>query len=145
MKISIYTGYPLVHPEVDIRCNEKNSEVQRIENAIRSCEQYLSATIGEKTVYLKPSQVLYFEVVDRITFAYTKEETAIVKMKLNELTSDIFYGYFRISKSMVVNINHIKNIVRCFNGNLDITLDNGEHITMSRRYVPEFNSYINWR
>ena len=47
MKISIYTGYPLKHPEVDIRCNEKNEEVQRIEKALNSCEQYLIGTIEE--------------------------------------------------------------------------------------------------
>lgn len=143
MKISVFTGHPLTHPEVDIRCKDKDREVDKIQRALQACENRLVGKSDERTVLLNPSQVLYFEVVDRKTFAYTKADTAEVKNRLNELTDVMFYGYIRISKSMVINVIHITKVVRLLNGNLDITLDNDEHVLISRRYVSEFNQFIN--
>lgn len=142
MKISLLTGHLLTHPEVDIRCRENDNEVKKIVCALHSCEKRLVAKLNDEIVFLHPSTVLYFETVDRTTFAYSNNQVLVVQNPLKELTSTMFYGYFRVSKSMVVNVIHISSVIKLLNGNLDITMDNDEHVTISRRYVPEFNQFI---
>ena len=142
MKISVLTGHLLTHPEVDIKCRVNDNEVKRIVDALHSCEKRLLAKADEETVFLEPSQVLYFEAVDRSIFAYSENQILEIQNHLKELDSALFYGYFRASKSMVVNVIHINYVKKLLNGNLDITMDNGEHVTISRRYVPDFNQFI---
>lgn len=144
LKISILTGHPLSHPEVDIRCHEKSREVDAIVSALNTCcDKKIAAKVNDEAVMLSPSQILYFEAVDRRTFAYLDNQVAEVMLRLYELTScNLFYGYVRISKSIVINIIHVKNVVKLLNGNLDITMDNSEHIFVSRRFVKEFNKFI---
>lgn len=143
LKILIHTGHPLLHPEVEIRCREKDREVDAIVSALTAHDK-IPAKMGEETVLLTPSQILYFEAVDRRTFAYLDHRVAEVTLRLYELTAGgLFYGYVRVSKSIVINVIHVKNVVRLLSGNLDLTMDNGEHVIVSRRFVKEFHSFIN--
>lgn len=143
MKISVITGYHLSHPEVDIRCKQKCQEVERIISAVNACNNKITAKINDEHILINPQLVLYFESIDKKTFIYLKNQVAEVNLRLFEITdANLFFGYIRISKSMVVNIIHVKKILKLLNGNIDLTMSNDEHVIVSRRFVHDFNRFI---
>ena len=143
MKISVSTGHSLSHPEVDIRCKEKDREVERIISAVNACNDKITAKINDEKILINPYHVLYFESVDKKTYVYLKNQVVEVAFRLFEITeANLFFGYVRISKSMVVNIVHVKKILKLLNGNLDLAMINGEHVIVSRRFVSDFNRFI---
>lgn len=143
MKITVFTGHAVSHPEVDIRCREKDREVERIVSAVNACSGKIPARIDEEHVLIAPTQALYFESVDKKTYVYLKNQVAEVALRLFEITdAGLFFGYVRISKSMVVNIIHVKKVLKLLNGNLDLAMSNDEHVIVSRRFVPDFNRFI---
>lgn len=143
INIKIITNQPLTHLEVDIRCFEKNAEVDSVVAALEVHAKKIQAFTNGKTVFVSPVQVLYFETVDKKTFAYLADSIVETRLHLYELTDPAFYnGYIKISKTMVLNVFRIKNVLKLFNGNLDITLDNSEHVFVSRRFVKDFNGFI---
>jgi DNA-binding LytR/AlgR family response regulator len=85
------------------------------------------------------SEVLYFESVERRTFAYTEDKTVELREPLNDLISrfgDI--GIIRISKSAVVNVYKIDHLQGDLNMRVIIYLKNGEKLIMNRGYRKEF-------
>ena len=142
MKISIITGRELKHPEVKILCKEKNKEVIRIEQILSTIEQCVIANCDDKDVKILFADILYFEMVDRNVYAYTRDIVAKVSGTLSSYSEEKFYGYIRISKSVVLNVIHVKNLERLLNGNMDVTMVNEEHIIVARRYVSDFITFL---
>lgn len=51
-------------------------------------------------------------------------------------------GFFRCSKSMVINIYRINKLKSMSGNRIDVTMDNGEHVIISRRYAKELRSTL---
>lgn len=88
-------------------------------------------------------KVLYAESVEGITWLYTEQE--VYKSDLTLAVCEAMYageGFFRCSKSMVLNIYHIKKLKSMSENRIDVTMDNGEHVVISRRYAKELRSIL---
>jgi len=86
---------------------------------------------------------LYLESVDGSVYAYTKDIAA--KTNLTLAAAEGLYaddGFFRCSKSMVLNIYHIEYLKSISGNRVDVTMDNGEHVIISRRYVKALRSVM---
>ena len=46
-------------------------------------------------------------------------------------------GFFRCSKAMVLNVYRIEKLQSLSGNRIDATMDNGEHVIISRRYAKE--------
>lgn len=68
--------------------------------------------ISEEVKIIVPvSDVIYFESVDRKTFAYTDDKTIELREPLKNLLNSFGdIGFIRISKSVVVNVYKIKHL-----------------------------------
>ena len=51
-------------------------------------------------------------------------------------------GFFRCSKSMMLNIYRIERLKSMPGKRIDATMDNGEHIVISRRYAGELRNRL---
>lgn len=90
-----------------------------------------------KTYIIKTSAVYYIESVDKKTFVYTKQGCYDCKYRLYELET-MLGGYFmRCSKSMIINLQKIRNVKSQISGRIDATLINNEVVVISRGYVKE--------
>ncbi|MGN0131508.1 MAG: LytTR family DNA-binding domain-containing protein [Lachnospiraceae bacterium] len=88
-------------------------------------------------------KVLYAESVEGITWLYTEQE--VYKSNLTLAVCEAMYageGFFRCSKSMVLNIYHIEKLKSMSENRIDVTMDNGEHVVISRRYAKELRSIL---
>lgn len=129
--------------EVIIKCKEVNEEVQKIIDFIEIQVQRISGTIDGETHLLNPMEIYYFEYVDGKVFAYTKELICKIMLSLDYVEKSFEQlGFFRCSKSMVVNINFIDKLQSIIGNRIVATLSNGEEIVVSRHYAKVFRACL---
>ncbi|MBR1772548.1 MAG: LytTR family transcriptional regulator [Eubacterium sp.] len=144
MKIFVKDKVKISETEVEIRCREKDSEVEAVLESIKSVSDTL---MGEKEngdkEPVRVSKVLYFEAVDRNVFAYTTDNFYRVKRTLYDLEDYLTKKHFvRISKSAIVNLKAVKSVAPEDGRRLKLLLRNGEWIVVSRNYVSDFKTGI---
>ncbi|NBJ93988.1 LytTR family DNA-binding domain-containing protein [Parablautia muri] len=122
--------------EVIIRYHEMNEQVETLAEIVKSGGRKICAVIEGQTLLLSPECILYLESVDGVTYAYLKDRVCKVQMSLFELA--LTYenrGFFRCSKSMVLNIYKIGFLKSEPGNRIRATMENGEQVMISRRYA----------
>lgn len=92
---------------------------------------------------LDVDSVFYAESVDGMTYLYTDQE--IYQSDLTLVCCETLYradGFFRCSKSMVINIYHMESLKSIPGNKIDVTMENGEHVVISRRYAKELRNIL---
>jgi len=131
------------NPKVLIQCQERTKEVQEIEALLETKNQKLIGTLNQQEHILHPKAVLYAESVDGVTYLYTKQAVYRTTYSLSELEDRYkMRGYFRCSKSAVLNIHAIESLQSIEGKRIDAALNNGEHIIISRRYAKELRRIL---
>jgi len=87
--------------------------------------------------YLEPHEILYMARDDKWTKLITKSGTYETKTPLKELENKLVsYGFFRIHKSFLVNLEYITKLTPWFNGAYQLHLEGAkEMLSVSRNYV----------
>ena len=130
--------------QVIIKCRKADREVMKLKSHIELFEKKLTAKLEDRTFFINPADVLYFESVDDRTFLYTKDNVYEIKYRLYELEAILSdKDFIRISKSQIVNINCIKALAPELNRSLSATLVNGEVLCISRRYAKTLKALLN--
>jgi len=81
--------------------------------------------------------------VDERLFAYTKTRALQVAMTLGEAENLLSQsGFFRCNKSMVLNVNRVSAVKSEMGNRINATLDNGEHVIISRHYARAFRELL---
>ena len=136
MKITIQENGHQTEIEIVIHCKQANDEVLRAVAALSKLNKKLTGTKDGKTFVINPADVLYFDSVDKKTFAYTKSEVLEIPLRLYELEDKLPRDFFRASKSTIINIGEIKSILPDFGGRVEVMLTTGEKLIVSRQYAP---------
>lgn len=129
--------------EVRIRYRQMTEQIQGIVYYIEGLSRKLIGTKDGQQFVLKPYDVIYLESVDGTAYIYTDKE--VYRSDLTLLAAERAYadeGYFRCSKSMVINIYRIQKLQSMPGNRIDVTMDNGEHVVISRRYAKEFRDIL---
>lgn len=129
--------------EVIVRYYERNEEVESLIRRIEQKNDKLLVVVEDKKILVAPEDVLYLESVDNIVYVYTKKIVGKTGMTLS-LSESLYEndGFFRCSKSMVINIYHIEYLKSIEGNRVDVMMDNGEHVVISRRYVKALRSIL---
>lgn len=130
-------------PCVVIHCREIDDEVMRLKAHIELFDQKLQARMDHELYLINLSEILYFESVDNRTFLYTQDSVMEINRRLYEL-EDILpdRDFIRISKSSIVNINKIHSLKPELNRTILATMNNGEQLCISRKYVQEVKKLL---
>ena len=132
--------------EVIIKYQTMTEQIDGIVNYInRQEEKWIVCKDGQQFV-ISPQNVIYLESVDGITYLYTDED--VYRTGFSLAAAEAAYmeeGYFRCSKSMVINIYRIKKLKSEPGNRIDAMMDNGEHVIISRRYAKELRSILKRR
>ena len=92
---------------------------------------------------IRVTDILYFEAVGELVFAYTKDKIYEVKMRLYQVEQNTKDAQMvRGSKSIVVNIRHIESVRPALNGRLYATMANREEVLISRQYAKDVTEHI---
>ncbi len=129
--------------EVVIKYSQMTGQIEDIVRYIeRQGEKLVGMKDGQQFV-IRPHSVVYLESVDGITYLYTENE--VYKTGLTLMGAEAAYveeGYFRCSKSMVINLYRIEKLKSMSGNRIDATMDNGEHVVISRRYAKELRNIL---
>lgn len=124
--------------QVILRCKELDDEMLWVLSMLRSGLQKLCAwREGGEMVLLRADEVIYCDTVEEKTFVYTAAELYQTALSLGELEGRYGeQGFFRVGKSMVVNLHHIRSLKSHTAGRIEITLETKERLMVSRHYAP---------
>lgn len=131
--------------EVIIKYKNMTEQIEGIVNYVNHLEDKPRLFVvkdGEQFV-IAPQNVIYMESVDGVTYLYTSEE--VYRTNLSLAAAEAAYieeGYFRCSKSMVINIYRIEKLKSQSGNRIDAMMDNGEHVMISRRYAKELRRIL---
>ena len=135
---------PESEPEtVEIRYHWITDEIQEIISFVKSRQGQLSAARDGKRFEVPVVDLFYAESVDDRLFLYTAADSYEIRMKLYELEDLLKHkSFFRVSKSMIVNLMKITSVRPALNGRFSAILKNGEEIIISRKYVPALKQIL---
>lgn len=143
MKVSINIDENSKDTEIAIVCNRLTPEIEKIIATLRIMNQQMTAVKDGETYLLDVSKIIYIESIDRKTFIYTQGDVYESKLRLYEMEDRLCEcGFFRASKSCIVQLRHIKSIKTEINRKIRITLENGEQLIVSRQYADELKKRL---
>ena len=113
MKIRIEVDNKINENEVIIKCSELSEEINNIQimlDDMLSNKKRIAFYRDDIEYYLPLEEILFFQTEGNGICAYTIDNIYNVKYKLYEL-EEFLPGYFmRVSKSTILNTNHIYSI-----------------------------------
>lgn len=141
MKLTIEQDMSRREPEIVIRCGLMDDRLKRLVEEIRLYSFAVPVRKDGVTRQISLEAVCYFESVDNKTFLYTEREVFECEHKLYELEELLQNTAFvRVSKNSLLNTALVSGVRAQLNGRLEVALENGERLIVSRHYVPEFRA-----
>lgn len=99
---------------------------------------------GEIKVLIK--DIDFIESFGNEVIAYIEKQEVRLTARLYELMEELEpFGFFRISKSIIVNVTKIEAIKSAFNGKLTVMLANNKMLEVNRSYTKDFKQYLKGR
>ena len=143
MKITINIDENTPETEITISCNQLTDEIENIIATLRIMNQQMLVRKGEENHLLDVSRISYIETLERKTFVYTEDDIFESKLKLYEMEEKLCRsGFFRISKSCLVNLKYIKSIRNDVERRIRLTLKNDEQVMVSRQYAEDIKKRL---
>ena len=147
MKITILAKAPGEEDEIIIKCDNPDQSVFGLVNKIQSQGQNQNSKMAfykdGQICLVEQKEIFYFESVDDVVFAYTKDEVFETKSKLYQLEFELPVNkFFRANKAVIVNVDKIKKLSPAFNGRFEATLKNDFKVIISRNYVPKLKELL---
>lgn len=138
MNIRVEVDDNLIEEEIIIRCNqmsEKIYQIQKFVSDIALKAHHFVFYKGDTEYYLSLEEILFFETEENSICVHTLDNVYQTKYKLYEL-EELLPGYFmRISKSAILNINHIYSISRNITASSIVQFQNThKQVYVSRYY-----------
>lgn len=129
--------------EVIIRYREMTPRIEAIAGMVQGTGQKLMVFSGEERLLISPEDILYLESVEGISWAYLPDKVCRVNEGLGQLAA--LYagrGFFRCSKSMVLNIHRISSLKSEPGSRIRATMENGEQVMISRKYAGQLRQIL---
>ena len=121
MKVIIEVDENVTEECVVIKCQNLDERILKLQNALSaqlSNDTDLLLYKDGKEYYIPTNQLLFFETENKQVFAHTNKDIYETGYKLYELEDILSKDFMRISKSAIINLNHIfsisKNILSGF-------------------------------
>ncbi|EFQ57625.1 LytTR family DNA-binding domain-containing protein [Streptococcus downei] len=129
--------------EVLVRYRQMTPKIQAICDLVEEGRPKILVSHQRENSYLFLDDILYFESVDGKTFAYTQAAVHEVGRTLKDLSASYANnGFFRASKSLLVNIYHIASFKSQSFGRIEALLDNDEVVVISRKYAGQLRQVL---
>lgn len=138
MNIRVEVDDNLIEEEIIIRCSQVSEQIYQIQKFVSDIALKAHRFVfykGDTEYYLSLEEILFFETDENSICVHTLDNVYQTKYKLYEL-EELLPGYFmRISKSAILNINHIYSISRNITASSIVQFQNThKQVYISRYY-----------
>lgn len=148
LRVRIEIDSNIEEDEVIIKCKELTKSIQKIEEKIQQENQIINFTFYKDNIeyYIPLNTILFFETSENEINAHTSNEIYKVKYKLYELEEILPINFIRVSKSTILNVDHIFSIEKNLTAS-SIVQFNKTHkqVYVSRNYYKKLKERINER
>jgi DNA-binding LytR/AlgR family response regulator len=133
--------------KVGIIVSEDNVEqIKKILELMALEKRTIILETTEGWVQLDALEMTYLESFGDEIYMHTTHESQRIRQPLYQLEEMLKpYGFVRIGKSFIVNMNKIRYIRTGFNAKLDLELIDGTHLEVSRSFVNAFKNALGIR
>jgi len=140
IKLTIEEAPEYKQLEIHIKCLSMDKNVQGLISKIRSHEIVIYGKDEEGNIRkILVEDILYFETVERKNFCYLKEEVYQCEEKLYEIEEWLKdTSFIRISKQMILNIEHLVEVRVVGDRKYQAMLSNNESVIITRAYIQAF-------
>jgi len=143
LKIEINIDENATDVSVKLTCNQMTEQITKLIATLTMMNKQLAVKKEDETYLLEVADIIYIEAVDRKCFVYTKSDVYESDLKLYEMEQQLEqFGFFRISKSVLLKLTCIQSLKADINRRIKITLTNGEKIMVSRQYAEELKKKL---
>lgn len=145
MKIRIETDKLQKDTEIVIKCKDITPDIEAIQQAIFSAVQKADIVFHKdnQEFYFNLDDVMFFETTDSKIQAHTVDDFFIVKKRLYELEEILPRQFVRISKSTILNVNHVYSIEKNITASSLISFRNShKQVYASRSYYKDLKNKI---
>ncbi len=126
---------------VTIEYPERTEFVDGLIRKIESLDISFSADDNGRQLKLKLAEVYYIENVERKLFVYGAKEVYRLNAGAAELEERFKdSGLVRISRTCIMNTDHLREIRQVKNSRLEALLDNEEMLIVSRKYLKDIKN-----
>ncbi|GAA4305687.1 LytR/AlgR family response regulator transcription factor [Aestuariibaculum suncheonense] len=131
----------------DRSSNENILNTLRKLTALKSDTKMTSITIkkGDKIVFIKLEEVLYFEANEKYVMVHTNIEKHLSEQSLLKLEQKLPEEFLRVHRGIIINTNHVKEVQKYFSNRFIITLNTSPKtaITTGRTYSDVIKHWMN--
>lgn len=125
-----------------INASDQNKAQASIESPMTLSSQFFVKD-GNNCWLIKLDQVERFEAMGNYTRVYFEDKKPMIYRTLTQIEPRLpNNSFFRISRQNVVQLNKINNIDICSSGGLELTLQSGTKVEVSRRQTSVFKSLL---
>lgn len=129
--------------EVILLCDRTDAEIREAIEKLKTVGYTLTGSWQNQTAILKPEDIFYIEIVDGRAFAYMQENVWQLSKSLETLELELESSkFFRVSKSVLVNLSRIAWLESTMGNRITATLENGEKVIISRHYAKILRAYL---
>ena len=108
----------------------------------RKVDRFVIKNAGE-VLFLKVSEIDWIEAADYYACLHVGPRTHLIRRSMSELDRDLDQSAFcRIHRSTIVNLNRIRGLKLCEDGEYGVLLNNGTTLRLSRRYRRHLQSRL---
>lgn len=129
--------------EIIIKYRQMNRQIDDLVKYIKGQGERLLGIKDGQQFFLHLPNIIYLESVEGVTYLYTEQE--VYQSNLTLALFETLYakdGFFRCSKSMIINIYRIRKLKSMAGNRIDAAMDNDEHVLISRHYAKEFRNIL---
>ena len=128
-------GQPLT---VAIEYPQWSESVEGLVRKISRMDITLTGKSEDKSVSVSVSDIYYIENVERKLFLYTHDEVYRFEGTASDIENSVYdAGFVRISRTCIMNTEHLRQIKQIKNSHLEAVMDNDEKLIVSRKYLPD--------
>ena len=148
MKIRIEIDENYDEDEVVIKCREMDENIKAIHKAITNLTAKVDLMFYKNQVeyFLSLSDILFFETSENEIDVHTINDIYQIRQKLYELESILPNNFIRVSKSTILNVNHICSIDKNLASSSLVQFNNThKKVYVSRNYFKNLRLRISER
>jgi DNA-binding LytR/AlgR family response regulator len=146
MKVRIDIDEQLQEEEIIIRCSRLDEKTQELYQMLMGSVNQPKHLVlfKEHTEYFLPiDQILFFETTESCISAHTADNIFQTEYRLYELEEMLPRCFMRVSKSTIVNLNHIYSITRNLTASSVVQfLNTHKQVYVSRYYYKPLKSRL---
>ncbi len=93
-------------------------------------------------LFLDQNEILWLEADGNYVQIHTNQNPVLMRCGISTLANELAPNFIRISRSTIVNLNHVREMRPWMRGNYQVVMTDGSQLTLTHGFRDRFNDLI---